>query len=272
MACFSLCVVPALEPLHSGLAISRGQGCHPRRRIDSHELILVRSGRLDMAEAGEFLSVDAGGTLLLRAGEEHWGTEPYPPDLSFYWVHFRTAKRGSSRGADLLRVPRLGRPARPDRLAELYHRYGDDRESGGFDPLAGALLIALMLAEVARPGARRKAGAGAALAGKADAFIRTHFHQPISTAVVARELDCNPDYLGRVFRRTYGFSLTEAIHRRQLVHARRLLLESSKNITAVARDVGFDDPGYFRRVFRRREGMSPRAFRRLYARLHVNTE
>jgi AraC-like DNA-binding protein len=235
-------------------------------------LILVRSGRLGMAEEGERFSLGTGDTLLLRAGREHWGTEPYPPELSFYWVHFRIARQRAKAAAAELRVPRLGRPARPDRLAELYHRYGDDRESGAFDPLAGALLIFLMLVEVARPAARPEAGAAAALAAKADAFVRTRFHEAISTAIVARELDCNSDYLGRVFRRTYGFSLTEGIHRRRLVHARRLLLESAMNVTEVAREVGFEDPGYFRRVFRRREGLSPRAFRRLYARLHVNTE
>ena len=272
MSSLSLYVAPPLEPLHSGLAVSRGVGRHPRRRLDSHELIFVRSGRLEMAEDGERFSLAAGDTLLLRAGREHRGTRAYPPDLAFYWVHFRSAGRGGRGAAKRLRVPRVGRPARPDRLAELYHRYGDDRESGAFDPLTGSLLICLMLAEVVRPGAGRAEGAGAALAARADAFVRTHFHQAISTGTVARELDCNPDYLGRVFRRAYGFNLTEAIHRRRLIHARRLLLESSANITAVARETGFEDPGYFRRVFRRAEGMSPRAFRRLYARMHVNTE
>jgi AraC-like DNA-binding protein len=246
---------------------------HVERTIDSYELILVRSGRLDMGEEDRRFTLAAGRTLLLWPGRRHYGTRPYPRDLSFFWVHFHMPKADRKPAGPALSVPQTAAPARPDRLAELYRRYLDDQESGARDEFSFSMLLGLMLAEVARPGPPPGGcGAAAALAGKADAFVRTHFHEPISTALVARELDCNPDYLGRVFRRTYGFGLTAAIHGRRLVHARRLLLESSLNVGEVAREVGFYDPGYFRRVFRRREGMSPRAFRRMHARAHVNTE
>ncbi len=269
---FDLRVAPFVRPAHGGLFISRGRGIHPDRTIDSYELIMVRSGRLGMGEEDRRFALSAGGTLLLWPGRRHFGIEPYSKDLSFFWVHFRLPRRASRASRQVLSVPQTARPARPDRLAELYSRYLDDQESGGRDELSFSMLLGLMLAEVARPGLPVEAGTSVALASKADAYISTHFHEPISTALVARELDCNPDYLGRVFRRTYGFGLTEAIHRRRLVHARRLLRESGLNVAGVAREVGFEDPGYFRRIFRRREGVSPRAFRQLHARMCVNTE
>jgi AraC-like DNA-binding protein len=43
-------------------------------------------------------------------------------------------------------------------------------------------------------------------------------------------------------------------------------------VDEVARRCGFEDPGYFRRIFRRHEQMSPRAYRHLYGRVHVNAE
>ncbi|WP_309569999.1 AraC family transcriptional regulator [Deinococcus sp.] len=39
----------------------------------------------------------------------------------------------------------------------------------------------------------------------------------------------------------------------------------------MGRRCGFEEVGYFRRLFKRQEGVSPRAFRQLYARLHVHT-
>jgi YesN/AraC family two-component response regulator len=45
--------------------------------------------------------------------------------------------------------------------------------------------------------------AGAAMAWKAKQLIRTQFHLPLSTSQLAKELHCNADYLGRVFRRTF---------------------------------------------------------------------
>ncbi len=70
----------------------------------------------------------------------------------------------------------------------------------------------------------------------------------------------------------YGVTITEALHRRRLRLASTLLLDREYTIPEVARACGVADPAYFRRLFLRQEGMSPRSYRRLYARLHVNTE
>jgi AraC-like DNA-binding protein len=51
-----------------------------------------------------------------------------------------------------------------------------------------------------------------------------------------------------------------------------MLIESDHNVEEISRACGFKDVGYFRRLFKRHEGMTPLAFRRLYAQMHVNTE
>ncbi|MFW5856406.1 MAG: helix-turn-helix transcriptional regulator [Planctomycetota bacterium] len=99
-----------------------------------------------------------------------------------------------------------------------------------------------------------------------------HYAEPISTVDVAAALDCNPDHLGRVFRRAEGRTVVEAIHAHRIAQARRMLLDGGATVDAVARACGYPDPGYFRRVFRRCEGLSPGRYRRLYARVHVNAE
>jgi len=164
--------------------------------------------------------------------------------------------------------------SRPDHLAELFRRFLDDQEAGRLQDVAADLLLSLMLCEVSdSDGAQTSIEKNAAvLAGRADAYIRTHFHASLSTSSLARELGCNPDYLGRVFRRVYGRTPTETIHWRRLRHARKLLLESDRNVEEISRTCGFEDVRYFRRLFKRHEGMAPLAFRRLYAQLHVNTE
>jgi len=152
----------------------------------------------------------------------------------------------------------------------------DDREAGIDDAVTASLLILLIFREIGREvsgvGAVRGATSGVALAQRAEGFIRTHFHERITVATIARELGSNPNYLSRVYRQAFARTPTEAIHQRRLKHARGLLLDGLENIDEISRASGFEDPGYFRRLFKREQGMTPLAYRKLYARVHVVTE
>jgi AraC-like DNA-binding protein len=259
---------------NGGLFISRGQGTHPDRVTGSWELIFVREGVLMVEEEEKRFEVGAGESLLLWPGRRHRGTGEYPPDLSFYWIHFSFRDGEGGFPDPSITVPQHTTVARPNHLTELFRRFLDDQEAGRLQPMSASLLLMLMLCEVSdsRPVEKVVKGNAAVLAQHAEAYIRTHFHAPISTSVLASELGCNPDYLGREFRRIYGLTPTEFIHRRRVRHARRLLIESDRNVEEISRACGFKDVGYFRRLFKRHEGMTPLAFRRLYAQMHVNTQ
>ncbi|MBA3708806.1 MAG: AraC family transcriptional regulator [Planctomycetes bacterium] len=261
----------ALVPMHAGLFISRGHGIHPRRTIDSWEIIFLASGTLDMEEAGNRFHLDAGQALLLQPGIEHAGTAPYTSDCRFYWVHFQVgARRGRTARSHQLRVPQAITVARPDALTALIRRYLDDQAAGRLTPIAGSSLVTLMLCELVMPSTTRFPADP--LAQRANDLIVTRFHQDISTASIAQALGCNADYLGRCFRSAYGHGIVEAIHRFRLQRARALLLDSPCAVDDIARACGFSDAIYFRRIFKRHEGLTPLAFRKLHVRAFVNTE
>jgi hypothetical protein len=52
-----------LKAQNAGLFISRGAAMHPTRVIDSHELIFVKQGELDMWEGEQVFHLQAGQTL-----------------------------------------------------------------------------------------------------------------------------------------------------------------------------------------------------------------
>jgi AraC-like DNA-binding protein len=271
---------PGLKVQNGGYFMSRGRGIHPRRVIQSYELIFVNRGEMHIRELKTDFVVREGQTLILWPDRLHEGTQPFPPDLGFYWIHFELkpapAARGAAGSVGTLHIPQLATLERPSRMEEVFRRYLEDQEAGRFGPIQKSLYMTWMLAEISeRAPAPREEQAVEDLprfATRIDQHLKTHFHERIRTATVAKALQSNPDYLGRVYARAYGVSVTEAIHQYRLKHARSLLLDSDARISEVAYDCGFSDEGYFRRVFRRAEGMTPSEYRKLHGRMHVNTQ
>ena len=69
----------------------------------------------------------------------------------------------------------------------------------------------------------------------------------------------------RFFTSAAGMSLPAYVRDRRLSRAAALLADEERSITDVALETGFSTASYLILCFRRQYGMTPRAFRRLYA-------
>jgi len=85
-------------------------------------------------------------------------------------------------------------------------------------------------------------------------------------ADVAAECDVHPAHFARAFHRTFRCTPGEYLRRVRLQRAARLLLDSSLPVTEVSLRCGFADQSHFTHVFTRQMGLSPAAYRRVYAR------
>ncbi|MGA8658961.1 MAG: helix-turn-helix transcriptional regulator [Chthoniobacterales bacterium] len=261
-----------LEACNGGLFVSSGWGSHPARILDSFELILLRSGTLQLREEQSIFNLIAGDSLVLWPHRHHAPVAPYDRDTSFYWVHFflRTQLRTNSPTGAV--IPQYTHLSEPLRLVELFHRFLDDQENGWLEANYASSLLKLMLFEVASQAGwhANSQNKPRNLASVAQFVITRAFREPITTAEVAARLNCNPDYLGRTYRACYGLSLTDGIHRIRMQHAKNLLLMTSLNVKEISVACGYADPDYFRRIFRRHFDMQPKQFRSLHLRQHTN--
>ncbi len=76
-----------------------------------------------------------------------------------------------------------------------------------------------------------------------------------------RTLGISAAHLTRLCRQHLGITAKQVIEARLEVLARRELLYSDRSVAQVASALGFRDPSYFARFFRRRTGVSPAQFR-----------
>jgi AraC-like DNA-binding protein len=83
----------------------------------------------------------------------------------------------------------------------------------------------------------------------------------LNVQFLARCLQCSSDYLSHVFRKEAGLPLIGFIQQQRVSQARGLLESTSMSIKEVAQAVGYEDPGYFIRVFKRIAGQTPRVYR-----------
>jgi len=83
-----------------------------------------------------------------------------------------------------------------------------------------------------------------------------------SVADYANALGITPSHLNAVCRQLVGKSSLDLIHARLVLAARRELAYTESNIAGVAHRLGFADPSYFARFFRRNTGMTPGEYRR----------
>lgn len=77
----------------------------------------------------------------------------------------------------------------------------------------------------------------------------------------AERLAISPGHLSVLCHAHLGRSASDEIHQRLLVEARRLLRYTDKPAFAIAQELGFADPAYFGRFFRRETDATPRNYR-----------
>lgn len=269
----NLSIALPIKVQNGGLFISRGVGRHPARRLRSWEIIFVEKGTLTIQEDDRIFHVCAGDSLLLWPGRRHVGVEDFPADLKFYWLHFEVNTSEQPQPlVTQLAIPQQTTLHDPQYLMTLFRQFLNEQEKIQRNAsLEFILLLILQHISLSAQTEEPKDEGGAALAWRAQQLIRTRYHLPLSTSMLAKELHCNADYLGRVYRRVFHLTLTEAIHRQRVRAAEKLLSNHARSLKEVAEQCGFADVGYFRQIFRKHTGLTPAAWKRRYCKEHINS-
>lgn len=109
---------------------------------------------------------------------------------------------------------------------------------------------------------RQAHGDGAVL--RAQRWLHDNATQPVALGELAALAGLEPRTFLRRFQKATGLTATEYGQRLRVDRARDLLLAGRQSIDRVAWEVGYRDPGAFRKVFLRIVGLKPGEFRRRF--------
>lgn len=91
--------------------------------------------------------------------------------------------------------------------------------------------------------------------------VAKHYSDELSLESLAARVYMSPSYLSRVFKRETGENLSIYIQNVRIDAAKTLLRTTSLRTYEVAERVGFSDPVYFSRIFKKITGVKPKDFR-----------
>lgn len=99
------------------------------------------------------------------------------------------------------------------------------------------------------------------IVSKARAYIDRNFTRELTLEEVSREMHVSPYYFSKLFKEQAGENYINYLTGRRIETAKQLLRDGRLNIKSICNEVGYNDPNYFSRLFKRFEGMTPTEYR-----------
>lgn len=268
--------------ISAGTFIHEAGWVHSSRIIDSYEIMVPIKGALPMRVGTTEYVVKPGTLLVIPPNVHHTGAAPTATFVRFDWFHFMlTGVRPVAQPLVLseqikragLLLPAFTDELMMDRIYMLATQLLDVYQAQGRQAYLRSILCS-MLYEIAmqeRVVLDKKAHGDRALQPVKE-WIRIHATENITLNQIAAFFAYNPSYLSRMYKAKMNRTISEEIEHFRLQAAETQLLETTNTVDQIGRSVGYADPKYFMRIFKKHENMTPTQFRRAYERRHFNRQ
>lgn len=99
------------------------------------------------------------------------------------------------------------------------------------------------------------------LVEQAKSYINTHYFKEISLDEVSREVNISPYYFSKLFKDETGGNFIDYVTAIRMEKAKELLNTTDKSMKEICSEVGYSDPNYFSRSFKKNVGVTPTEYK-----------
>lgn len=93
-------------------------------------------------------------------------------------------------------------------------------------------------------------------------YMKLHYREELTLTSLANEFFLAPTYLSRKFKNATNQTVMQFLEEYRIERAEELLRQSELPITEIANRVGYNDPNYFARAFKKIKGVTPKEYRK----------
>lgn len=239
---------------------------------DRLELNFILSGNGTQVIGGELCHVQEGDVLIHNAGVLHDESLMLYSQVEAWCIAVKGLKLPSLQINELVPKnfhPRIPCQAVAEELAKLYPLVHHHAQQPDGYPIANLLAraVVLIVYNVMRSTALAVSEEKNFIIERVRNYIEEHYDEDFSRADLKDLVPYNEYYFSRLFKDATGYTPKEYITRRRIGKAQCLLIYTSLPLMEISSRVGYDDPNYFGKMFKKIIGMSPLFYRKKWREL-----
>ncbi len=93
-------------------------------------------------------------------------------------------------------------------------------------------------------------------------YIIRHSHEDLSLESIGKQAGLSPFYISKMFKEQLGVNYIDFLTECRIEKAKKLMSDPGRSLKEITFEVGYHDPNYFSKVFRKMCGVSPTEYRR----------